>query len=101
MLFRSLSFTTINAGTFASTVDSLLAIKYLVYDKALVGIEELIRALRSNWEGYETLQAWAKFRAPKYGRDDDDADKMAARVMALWSIDTWNYRTRSDRKSVV
>jgi len=90
-----LNFTTINAGTFATTVDSLLAIRYLVYDKGLAGIDELVQALRSNWEGFETLQAWAKFRAPKYGRDDDIADKMARRVMALWSIDTWNYTTQS------
>ncbi len=93
-----LSFTTINAGTFATTVDSLLAIKYLVYDNNLIDIDGLIDALKANWQGYETLQAWAKFRAPKYGRDDAAADEMAARVMAVWTTDTWKYRTLSTRR---
>jgi formate C-acetyltransferase len=90
-----LSFTTIEAVTFATTVDSLLAIKYLVFDEKKATMTELIRALEANWEGFETLQAWAKYRAPKYGRDDDDADEMAGRVMDLWTTETWKHRTAS------
>jgi formate C-acetyltransferase len=90
-----LNFTTIEAVTFATTVDSLLAIKYLVFDEKKTTMGELIRALRDNWEGHDTLQAWAKFRAPKYGRDDDEADEMAQKVMALWTGETWKHRTVS------
>ncbi|HOD28772.1 MAG TPA: pyruvate formate lyase family protein [Syntrophales bacterium] len=90
-----LSFTTMEGVTFATTVDSLLAIKYLVYDQKACTMAELIRALRDNWEGHEILQAKAKFRAPKYGRDDDEADRMAARVMDLWTAETWTFRTHS------
>jgi formate C-acetyltransferase len=90
-----LNFTTIEAVTFATTVDSLLAIKYLVFDKKKATMAELLAALRSNWEGHETLQAWAKFRTPKYGRDDDDADRMAAEVMRVFSEETWKHRTKS------
>jgi formate C-acetyltransferase len=86
-----LNFTTIEAVTFATTVDSLLAIKYLVFDEKKATLAELIGALEANWEGHETLQAWAKFRAPKYGRDDDGADEMARRVMDLWTTETWKY----------
>jgi formate C-acetyltransferase len=94
-----LSFSTIEAVTFATTVDSLLAIKYIVFDEKKATMAELIEALRANWEGHETLQAWAKYRAPKYGRDDDTADEMARKVMDLWTTETWKHRTLStDRR---
>jgi len=90
-----LSFTTVEAVTFATTVDSLLAIKYLVFDARKCTMSELVAALRANWQGHETLQAWARFRAPKYGRDDDTADAMARDVMAVWTEETWKHTTRA------
>jgi pyruvate-formate lyase len=93
-----LSFVTIEAVTFATTVDSLLAIKHLVFDKQKVSMSELIAALRNNWEGHETLQAWAKYRVAKYGCDDREADAMAARVMELWTAETWKHRTKSTNR---
>jgi formate C-acetyltransferase len=93
-----LNFTTIEAVTFATTVDSLLALKYLVFDEKKATMAELIGALEANWEGHETLQAWAKFRAPKYGRDDDEADEMARAVMDLWTAETWKHQTASTHR---
>jgi formate C-acetyltransferase len=93
-----LNFTTIEGVTFATTVDSLLAVKYLVFDEKKATMGELIRALEDNWEGHETLQAWAKHRAPKYGRDDDAGDEMARRVMDLWTDETWKHQTVSTRR---
>lgn len=90
-----LSFVTVEGVTFATTVDSLLAIRYLVYDKKLCTMDTLIRALKANWEGYEILQAQAKNRAPKYGRDDDAADELAQRLMRDWSNIVWGYKTKS------
>jgi len=86
------------AVTFATTVDSLLAIKYLVYDNKICSMETLIDALKNNWEGYETLQAIAKYKAPKYGKDDDEADEMALKVMKLWTEQTWKYKTTSTNR---
>ncbi|MBN2078369.1 MAG: hypothetical protein JW838_05350 [Spirochaetes bacterium] len=93
-----ISFTTMEAVTFATTVDSLLAIRYLVFDEKKCTMAELIRALGENWEGHEVLQALAKNRAPKYGRDDDRADAMALEVMNLWTEETWRHRTRSTNR---
>lgn len=90
-----LSFVTVEGVTFATTVDSLLAIRYLVYDKQVCTMDTLIRALQANWKGYEILQAQAKNRAPKYGRDDDAADALALRLMQDWSDIVWQYRTKS------
>lgn len=93
-----ISFTTIEAVTYATTVDSLLAIKHLVFDKKLVSMEELIRALKANWEGFEVLQARAKYKTPKYGRDDDEADAMGQFVMEIWTNETWKYKTNSTNR---
>jgi formate C-acetyltransferase len=93
-----LNFVTLEAVTFATTVDSLLAIKYLVYDAEKATMPELVAALRDNWAGHAMLQAWAKFRAPKYGRDDDVADAMARQVMELWTRETWRHRTRATNR---
>jgi pyruvate-formate lyase len=90
-----LNFVTIEAVTFATTVDALLAVKYLVFDEKRCSMAELIGALRDNWRGHDKLRAWARFRSPKYGRDDAVADGMARRVMELWTAATWKHRTRS------
>jgi trans-4-hydroxy-L-proline dehydratase len=84
---------TIEAVTFANTVDSLLAVKYLVYDQKACTMAELIKALRDNWEGHAVLQAMAINKAPKYGRDEDAADAMALKVMETWTELTWKHRT--------
>jgi formate C-acetyltransferase len=93
-----ISFTTLEAVTFATTVDSLLAVKYLVFDQKACSMEELLAALRANWAGHESLQAKAMFKAPKYGRDDDKADEMARAVMEVWCEETWKHKTRSTNR---
>jgi len=90
-----LGFVTIEGVTFATTVDSLLAVKYLVFDQAICTMNQLVQALRDNWVGHEKLQAIALYKAPKYGRDEDDADAMARQVMALWTEETWKHKTAS------
>ena len=90
-----INMTTLEAVTYATTVDSLLAIKYLVFDKKKCTMSELIAALKDNWQGHEILQAVAKNKAPKYGRDDDAADAMAKQVMDLWCSETWKHKTKS------
>jgi pyruvate-formate lyase len=93
-----LNFVTIEAVTYATTVDSLLAIKYLVFDEKVCTMAELIQALRDNWADHEVLQARAKFKAPKYGRDDNEADALGKAVMDLWTEETWKYKTRSTNR---
>ena len=90
-----LGYVTIEAVTYATTVDSLLAVKYLVYEQKVCTLAELIQALKDNWVGHEVLQARALHKAPKYGRDDDIADALARQVMELWTEETWKYKTQS------
>jgi pyruvate-formate lyase len=88
-----INLTTLEAVTYATTVDSLLAIKHLVFDEKVCTMAEMIAALRDNWNGHEVLQARAKFKTPKYGRDDDTADRLAGEVMDLWTEHTWKHKT--------
>lgn len=93
-----LSFSTIEGVAFATTVDSLLAIKHLVYDSKECTLHRLVDALKDNWRGHEVLQAKAKFRTPKYGRDDDEADDLACEVMNVWSKQVWKHKTKSTNR---
>jgi pyruvate formate-lyase/glycerol dehydratase family glycyl radical enzyme len=77
-------------------VDSLAAIQKLVFDDKKYTMDELLTALKANWEGYEEMHQ-AFLNAPKYGNDDDYADEWA--VKALTKIhdtvrqvkDAWGY----------
>ena len=93
-----LNFVTVEAVTFATTVDSLLAVRYLVYEKEACTLGQLRAALAANWKGHEKLQAMAKNKAPKYGRDDDTADALACQVMDLWTEEAWKYKTESTNR---
>ncbi|MGI6767757.1 MAG: pyruvate formate lyase family protein [Bacilli bacterium] len=88
-----LRYVTVEGVTFATTVDSLLAIKYLVFDKKICTMDELITALKNNWEGYEKLRQIVKNKAPKYGRNDDEADLLAQKFMKCWTDEVWKHKT--------
>lgn len=76
-------------GTIA---DSLAAIRRGVFEERRFSMETLLAALRADFAGYETLQAWAWNRAPKYGNDDPAADELAA-----WVADTFCEAVLSER----
>ena len=65
----------------AHTVDSLAVIKKLVYEEKAITMEQLLDALRSNWEGHEQLRQMCLNKVPKYGNDDDYADDIAFAVL--------------------
>jgi len=76
-----------------NVADGLYAIKRAVFEDKICTAEELIAALKANFEGYARLQA--KLRAiPKYGTDHTDADAMARRVASDFSDMYLTYRTR-------
>lgn len=58
----------------ANLVDSLYAIKVLVFDQGKLSIAELKAALDCNFEGYEELRLYICNKIAKYGNDNDDID---------------------------
>lgn len=57
-----------------TVTDALTAIKYNVYDKKKIKMNELIKAINSNFKGYEQIRNILLNKTPKYGNDDDYAD---------------------------
>ncbi len=66
---------------FANCVDSLAAIRKLVFEEKKYSLAEIAEATRKNYEGYEPLRQYALNRVPKYGNDDDYVDSMANRLL--------------------
>ena len=65
-----------------TTIDSLAAIKQLVFEEKRVEGQELLNALKANWEGYEPLYALVNSsRMHQYGNDDDYADDLGRFVI--------------------
>jgi len=59
-----------------SIADFLTSIKYNVFDKQTVSMQEMIRSLENNFKGYESLRQRFLHETPKYGNDDDYADDL-------------------------
>ena len=77
----------------ATVADSLAAIDDVVFKRKLVDLNTLRKALLADFNGYEELHS-ELLLAPKYGNNNDDADKYA-----VWYVDVHNeifsrYRTR-------
>lgn len=90
-----LSFITIEGVGFGTTVDSLLAIKKLVYDDKKYTLAQLKEALNSDFTGKdnEIIQTFLLNKAPKYGNDEEYADELAKMVMKVWTDETWKYKS--------
>jgi formate C-acetyltransferase len=59
-----------------TAINSLAAMKKLIFDEKKVTMQQLLKALKNNWEGQETLHQQF-IHAPKFGNDDDYADTIA------------------------
>ncbi len=64
--------------------DSLAAIKYQVFDKKQFTMEKLLKALKDNFEGRESMRQLLLNDSPKYGNDDDRADDILREVFELY-----------------
>ncbi len=69
-------------GGLADTVNSLYAIKKLVWDEKKLTFSELMRILRNDWEGAESLRQYVSNRYVYYGNDNDEVDNIAARLLS-------------------
>lgn len=74
----------------ATCVDSLVAIKKLVFEDKKVTLEQFKEILRNNWEGAEPLRQLVKNRYPKYGQADPEVDAMANQIMHILSDEVNN-----------
>jgi formate C-acetyltransferase len=64
--------------------DAMTAIKYHVYDRKTTSLSELLGALTSNFEGQERMRAMLVNKTPKYGNDDDYADRVMVSLFDIY-----------------
>jgi formate C-acetyltransferase len=60
--------------------DAMTAIKYQVFDQKTLSMGELLTILQDNFEGHERIRQMLVNKTPKYGNDDDYADKVMRAV---------------------
>jgi len=83
------NFITVEGIALATAADSLAAVKKLVYDQKAVTMDELVRALDANFEGYEPLRQTLLNKVPKYGNDDLDTDELARQISQFWTTEAF------------
>lgn len=64
---------------YATAIDSLLAVKKLVFEEKRLTMEELITALKDNFEGHEPIRHLC-LNAPKYGNNDEESNRIGQAV---------------------
>lgn len=65
---------------FSAVVDSLIAVKTLVFEKQSISKERLLHALEDNFAHDEALRLTLINKAPKYGNDEEQVDAIAVSV---------------------
>lgn len=85
-------------NAFATTVDSVLAIKELVFDRKEATLEDFKNALDNNWKGYELLRRKALCAKHKYGVNDETANIYARAMFA--KISTYIVGQKNSRGSI-
>jgi len=73
-----------NVTAVITAVDALAGLKKLVFDEKKYTMEEVIAALRSNWDGYEKMRQ-DFLEAPKFGNDEPYVDGIAKDVFHMVS----------------
>ncbi|KKM81185.1 hypothetical protein LCGC14_1332350 [marine sediment metagenome] len=63
--------------------DCLASLKYNVFDKKIVSMDDLIKILDKNFDGYEIIHQKLLYKTPKYGNDDDYADSITGQVFEI------------------
>ncbi|WP_346897680.1 choline trimethylamine-lyase [Clostridium sp. UBA7503] len=82
---------TIFAGL-ATYVDSMAAIKKLVYEDKKYTLDQIKKAMDVNWEGFEQIHTDC-LNAPKYGNDDDYVDMIAKEIVDYTELKMNSYKS--------
>ena len=64
----------------ANASDSLLALKRAVFDEKRFTMDEVLDALRSDFQGQERMRQYFLNRVPKWGNNDPESDELTCRV---------------------
>jgi pyruvate formate-lyase/glycerol dehydratase family glycyl radical enzyme len=74
------NFSGIHLTGFSDVVDSLAAIDHAVLKEKIISLEELVKALKSNFRGFKELRSYLLNKCPKYGSDNEIVDQFAEKL---------------------
>jgi pyruvate-formate lyase len=74
----------------AHAIDSLTAIKTVIFDQKQADMTELCDALDANFDGFSVLRS-KMLSAPKYGNDDDRADSVGRELIDAFTSTVARY----------
>ncbi len=92
------NFVTVEGIALATAADSLLAVKHLVFGERRVAMDTLITAITRNFAEDELLRQTLMNKAPKYGNDDAEADRMARDLTHWWAEEAFRCETPATGK---
>ncbi len=67
-----------------SITDCLASIKYNVFDKKKIKMQELLNALKNNFDNSEKIHRLFLNDTPKYGNDDDYPDELLKQIFEIY-----------------
>ncbi len=76
-----------------SMTDMLSALQYHVFEQKTIGMRDLLAAMENDFNGWERQRQMLLNRTPRYGNDDDAADRIMQRVFEAY------YRAVDGRKN--
>ena len=77
----------------ADLINSVAAVKHLVYDTKQITMKQLLAALASNFEDAPEILKACK-ESPKYGNDDSEADELASELFTYIADEIESYRSK-------
>lgn len=85
------NFSGVQAVGVGEVADSLTAIEFAVF-RNKISLNELLNAMRKDFEGAEELRAFLLNRVPKYGEDEGTAERYAREVVRIYSEEVMKHR---------
>jgi pyruvate formate-lyase/glycerol dehydratase family glycyl radical enzyme len=84
---------TMNGMGFGTAIDSLAAIKTLVYDRKLFSLHQVKSMLEQDFAGNEEARTILTSHPPAYGNDIEEADSIARRVYDVFTDTIMDHRS--------
>ena len=75
----------VNCTGFATLIDSLFAVKKLVYGDKYMSLIDFNKVLENNFKNEEALRLMIKNRIPKFGNGEKEVDELAAEVSSRYA----------------
>lgn len=81
-----------------NAADSIIALQKTLFESNTISSEEMLNALKNNFEGMDDLRKYLMNKIPKYGNDINEVDEIAASLIEKYRSIIDEYRNPSGGK---